>query len=191
MNRALFLDRDGVLDELMYYPALDAWEAPRRPEDVHVIDGVPEALARLTAAGWLLVIVTNQPDWAKAKTTREALVEVHEKIVREVEAAGARIARSYLCFHHPEGVVPELRVACDCRKPGTASLLAASRELDVDLTASWMVGDQDSDLACGRAAGCRIALVEHVGSSHKRGTIEPDLRCEALGELVDYLLRLP
>lgn len=188
MNRALFLDRDGVLDELVFYESVGAWEAPRTPADVRMIEGVAEPLARLHAAGWLLVIVTNQPDWAKEKTTREALLDVHDTIVRNIESGGARIAHSYLCFHHPEATVPELRVACECRKPGTASLRSAARELDIDLASSWMVGDQDSDLACGRAAGCRVALIEHEGSAHKRGKIEPDLRCENLGELADVLL---
>lgn len=188
MKRALFLDRDGVLDELVFYEAAGAWEAPRSPADVRMVDEVAEPLARLHAAGWLLVIVTNQPDWAKEKTTRESLLEVHDTIVRNIESGGARIARSYLCFHHPDATVPELRVVCDCRKPGTASLLRAARELGIDLASSWMVGDQDSDLTCGRAAGCRVALVEHEGSAHKRGRVEPDLRCRNLGELAGVLL---
>ena len=104
-----------------------------------------------------------------------------------MRALGVPIARSYLCFHHPDAIVPELRIACECRKPGTQSLRDAAREFDVDLAASWMVGDQDSDLACGRAAGCEVALIETPQSANKRGKVEPDLRVRTLTELANAL----
>jgi D-glycero-D-manno-heptose 1,7-bisphosphate phosphatase len=150
-----------------------------------LIEGVSEPLRRFVDAGWLLFIVTNQPSFAKGKTSREELQEVHEAVVASL---GVPIARSYLCFHHPEAVVGELRVKCECRKPGTKSLRDAAEEFEVDLSRSWMVGDQDSDLACGRAAGCKVALIEHRGSSHKRGKIEPDLRVRDLSELAGKVL---
>jgi D-glycero-D-manno-heptose 1,7-bisphosphate phosphatase len=150
-----------------------------------MIEGVAEPLQRLVDAGWLLVIVTNQPSYAKGKTTKEELLEVHEALVQRL---GVPIAASYICFHHPEAIVEELRVACECRKPGTKSLRDAARDLNIDLAQSWMVGDQDSDLACGRAAGCRVALIEHHGSEDKRGAIEPDLRVLDLKELVERVL---
>jgi D-glycero-D-manno-heptose 1,7-bisphosphate phosphatase len=185
VNRALFLDRDGVLDELVFYASSGEWESPRTTGDVRMIDGVAASLQRFVDAGWLLVIVTNQPSHAKGKTSLRDLRDVHAAIVA---ALGAPIAASYLCFHHPDAIVPELRVACECRKPGSKSLRDAARDLDLDLAASWMVGDQDTDLAAGRAAGCRVALIEHHGSAHKRGTIEPDLRCADLAELGNVLL---
>jgi D-glycero-D-manno-heptose 1,7-bisphosphate phosphatase len=185
VTRALFLDRDGVLDELVYYPSHGEWESPRRLADLVLIAGVSEPLRRFVDAGWLLFIVTNQPSFAKGKTTREELVAVHDAVVASL---GVPIARSYLCFHHPDAVVDELRVRCECRKPGTKSLRDAAAEFAVDLAASWMVGDQDSDLACGRAAGCKVALIESHGAGHKRGTVEPDVRVGNLGELADELL---
>jgi D-glycero-D-manno-heptose 1,7-bisphosphate phosphatase len=185
MKRALFLDRDGVLDELVYYPSHDEWESPRRLADLVLIEGVHEPLRRFVDAGWLLFIVTNQPSFAKGKTSREELQEVHDAVVASLDVP---IARSYLCFHHPEAIVDDLRVKCDCRKPGTKSLRDAAEEFGVDLSRSWMVGDQDSDLACGRAAGCRVALIEHRGSAHKRGEIEPDLRVRDLTELATSLI---
>ena len=178
MNRALFLDRDGVLDELVYYewPARE-WEAPRRVEDIRMIDAA-RPLQRFLDAGWLLFIVTNQPSHRKGKTSREDLEAVHEEVVRRL---GVPVTRSYICFHHPDD-------RCECRKPSPYFLREAARELDVDLSASWMVGDQDSDLACGRAAGCKVALIEHRGSEHKRGAIEPDLRVRDLTELALVIL---
>jgi D-glycero-D-manno-heptose 1,7-bisphosphate phosphatase len=185
MNRALFLDRDGILNELVHYASSDEWESPREPADVKMIDGVREPLLRLADAGWLLFIVTNQPSFAKGKTPREALEAAHARVLEELAVP---IAASYLCFHHPEAIVRELRIRCDCRKPGSESLFRAAEEFDVDLLESWMVGDQDSDLRAGRGAGCRVALIEHRGSAHKRGEVEPDLRCESLEELVTSLI---
>ncbi|HEX8619173.1 MAG TPA: HAD-IIIA family hydrolase [Thermoanaerobaculia bacterium] len=185
MKRALFLDRDGVLDELVYYPSHDEWESPRRLSDLVLIAGVNEPLQRFVDAGWLLFIVTNQPSFAKKKTSREELLEVHEAVVASLEVP---IARSYLCFHHPDAQVEELRVKCECRKPGTKSLRDAAAEFDVDLAGSWMIGDQDSDLNCGRAAGCKVALVESHGSASKRGNVEPDLRVRNLRDLAEHIL---
>ncbi|HVG22554.1 MAG TPA: HAD-IIIA family hydrolase [Thermoanaerobaculia bacterium] len=174
MKRALFLDRDGILDELVYYPSHEEWEAPRRADDVRMIEGIREPLQQLVDAGWLLFIVTNQPNLAKGKATIEELAAVHERIVTSL---GVPITKSYQCFHQASD-------HCICRKPSPFFLHEAARGFDVDLTRSWMVGDQDSDLLCGRNAGCKVALIETRGSEHKRGKVLADLRVQNLAELV-------
>jgi D-glycero-D-manno-heptose 1,7-bisphosphate phosphatase len=183
MTRALFLDRDGILNQLVFYPSSSEWESPRNLADLEMLDAAP--LRRFTDAGWLLFIVTNQPSYAKGKTSREELQAVNDAVVAALDAP---ITRSYVCFHHPDAIVDELRVKCECRKPGAESLRDATREHDVDLATSWMVGDQDSDLLCGRAAGCKVALLENERSANKRGAVEPDLRVASLAELADALL---
>ncbi len=185
MRRALFLDRDGVLNDLVFYESSGEWESPRTVADIEMIADVVRPLRRFAEAGWDLVIVTNQPSHAKGKTSMQDLLDVESAIE---ESLGVPIARSFLCFHHPDATIAELRVACECRKPGAKFLFDAARDLDIDLASSWMVGDQDTDLACGRAAGCHAALIEHPGSAHKRGTIEPDLRCRSLTELANALI---
>ena len=187
MNRALFLDRDGVLDQLAFYPSSNEWEGPRTLDDLVMIEGTTEPLQRFVEAGWLLFIVTNQPSYAKGKTTMEDARAVHDAVVARL---GVPITRSYVCYHHPEAIVPELRIACECRKPGAQSLRDAARDFDLDLRASWMVGDQDSDLLCGRNAGCRVALLENPRTADKRGTIEPDLRISDLTELAERVASL-
>jgi histidinol-phosphate phosphatase family protein len=184
MKRALFLDRDGVLDELVFYESTAEWESPRTLADLVMLDGITAPLQRFVDAGWLLFIVTNQPSHAKGKTSMAELHAVHDAVVAQL---GVAITRSYVCFHHPHSIVPDLRVACDCRKPGAQSLREAARDFDVDLGASWMIGDQDSDLLCGRAAGCKVALLENHRSANKRGNVEPDLRVRDLDQLADLL----
>jgi histidinol-phosphate phosphatase family protein len=183
MNRALFLDRDGILNELVYYDSSGEWESPRTVADLQMIDGVVEPLQRFADAGWLLFIVTNQPSYAKGKTSMENLLEVERAVERALP-----ITRGYVCFHHPDALLDEWRVRCECRKPGAQSLRDAARDYDVDLAVSWLVGDQDSDLGAGRAAGCKVALLEHPRSAHKRGKIDPDLRIANLAELAERLL---
>jgi len=174
MNRALFLDRDGVLNDLVFYESSGEWESPRRASDLKMMDDVTEPLRRAAEAGWLLFIVTNQPSYAKGKTSLEDLREVHGRVVASL---GVPITRSYQCFHHPDE-------RCVCRKPSAYFLREAQQQFDIDLGQSWMIGDQDSDLACGRAAGCRVALIEHPASANKRGEIEPDLRGANLREVM-------
>jgi D-glycero-D-manno-heptose 1,7-bisphosphate phosphatase len=185
MNRALFLDRDGVLDQLVFYPSSNEWEGPRRLADLTMIEDITEPLRRFVDAGWLLFIVTNQPSYAKGKTTMEDQNAVHEAVVARL---GVPITRSYVCPHHPHALVPGLRITCECRKPGAQSLRDAARDFDLDLTASWMVGDQDSDLQCGRTAGCKVALLENPRSADKRGEVEPDVRVRDLVQLASHLL---
>lgn len=176
MKRALFLDRDGILDELVYYPSSKEWESPRNIGDLVMIDDAG-ALQRFAAAGWLLIVITNQPSAAKGKATREELQEVQDEVLRRLPV----ITRGYVCFHRSED-------QCECRKPKPYFLREAARELEIDLAQSWMVGDQDSDLLCGRAAGCSVALIEHPGSANKRGNVEPDLRVKDLSELATSLI---
>jgi D-glycero-D-manno-heptose 1,7-bisphosphate phosphatase len=181
MRRALFVDRDGVLDELVFYPSHGEWEGPRTVGDLRMIAGAAAALRRAQDAGWLLFIVTNQPSFAKGKTTLEALVEVHERVLAELAREGVQIAESYRCYHQADD-------RCHCRKPSPFFLRKAARDFQVALDRSWMIGDQDTDMGSGRAAGCRIALIENPSSAHKRGAIEPDARYATLSEAIDDIV---
>lgn len=188
--RALFLDRDGTIDHLVHYPSSNEYEAPRSIEDVVFIDGAFEALRQAMNAGWRLFVITNQPSAAKGKVPLVSLVAVQEYIVSELRAAGVAISQAFQCYHHPEAVIPDLRGPCACRKPSPHFLLEAARLHVLDLARSWMIGDQDTDLECGRAAGCRVALVEYPFSGNKRGGVQPDLRCPTLIDTISAIRSL-
>jgi D-glycero-D-manno-heptose 1,7-bisphosphate phosphatase len=192
LRRAVFVDRDGVINELVRDPVSGEPESPLRAQDVALTEGAAVALAQLRAAGYALVGVSNQPAAAKGRISTKALLEVHERVVELLAADGVRFDAFELCLHHPEGIVPDLSGPCDCRKPQPGMLLRAARALEIDLGASWMVGDTDGDIAAGRAAGCRTILVEHPGSAHKRKADEvPDGTVADLSAAVASILGTP
>jgi D-glycero-D-manno-heptose 1,7-bisphosphate phosphatase len=186
---AAFLDRDGVLNELVADPGSGAPESPLRVEDVRLIEGAAEAARELCAAGFTLVCVSNQPAAAKGKVSVEELCAVHSRVVELLALAKVQLRLSRLCLHHPEGVVRVLSGPCSCRKPEPGMLLNAAGVLDLDLPASWMIGDTDTDIAAGRAAGCRTVLIEHPGTGHKRsGDAAADLvACDLRGAVARLL----
>jgi D-glycero-D-manno-heptose 1,7-bisphosphate phosphatase len=186
---AAFLDRDGVFNEGVPDPVSGELESPLEAGDVRLLPGAAEAARRLESAGYALVCVSNQPAAAKGKVTLEGLRAVHERVVELLADEGVQLAASYLCPHHPEGVVPELSGPCDCRKPAPGMLLDASEALGLDLATSWMLGDTDSDVQAGQAAGCMTVLIAYAGSAHKRlGGVSPDLLASSLADGVTQLL---
>lgn len=175
---AVFLDRDGVLVEPVRDPALGTWESPYRAEDVALVPGAAAALRALRAAGFLLVLASNQPAAAKGTVTLSALRAVHDCTLSLLAEEGASLDDSRYCLHHPTGAVPE---HCDCRKPAPGLLLEAARDHHIDLTASWMIGDSDSDVLAGQAAGTSTILIEHPRTAHRRtGASTPTLRAADL-----------
>jgi D-glycero-D-manno-heptose 1,7-bisphosphate phosphatase len=187
---AVFLDRDGVLNELVADPASGAGESPLRVGDVRLLAGAGAALRALADGGFALICVSNQPAAAKGRVPAERLLAVHERVVALLAREGAHLDGSRLCLHHPNGVVAELSGPCDCRKPAPGMLLDAARELGVDVGASWMVGDTDADVGAGRAAGCRTLLIEHPGSIHKRSRgVRADLAAPDLARGAALLLQ--
>lgn len=189
MRATVFFDRDGVVNELVPDPVSGLPESPLIPAEVVLIPGAAEALRLLHDEGWVLVGTSNQPAAAKGIVPLEQLKQVQERVLELLRRAGVEPDAFRICFHHPEGVVPELAGACDCRKPSPEMLLDAAAELGLDLHASWMVGDTDSDVAAGAAAGCRTILIENPDSAHKRrGDAQPDSTATSLGTAQELLL---
>jgi D-glycero-D-manno-heptose 1,7-bisphosphate phosphatase len=186
---AVFLDRDGVLNAGVRDPESGLFESPLKLADVRLLPGVAAAQRRLADAAYVLVCVSNQPVAAKGKISLEELLALHERVLALLAQEGVVLEASRLCPHHPDGVVDELSGPCDCRKPAAGMLLDAARAQGLDLEASWMLGDTDSDVQAGQTAGCRTVLIEYPLSAHKRlGRASPDLRAADLAEGVAQLL---
>jgi D-glycero-D-manno-heptose 1,7-bisphosphate phosphatase len=179
--RAVFVDRDGTINELVPDARTGLPESPLSPREVRLLDGAAAALGDLAAAGWLLVGVSNQPAAAKETVTVDQLEAVQRRVLELLAVEGVRFDDFRLCRHHPDGSDPLLSGECDCRKPRPGMLLDAAAGLGIDLGSSWMIGDTDSDVMAGRAAGCRTVLLTHEPSAHKRGAdVAADLCAEDL-----------
>jgi len=166
LGRAVFLDRDGVLVvDVHHLTSVD---------QLRLLPGVPEALARLRRAGWRLIITTNQSVVARGRVTEDGLREIHRALERLLRARGAEIDAVYYCPHHPEGTVAAYRLICDCRKPSPGMLVRAAGEWNLDLGASVIVGNAASDVQAGKTAGCRTVLIWAAKSgTGKKGSMPP------------------
>lgn len=186
--RAIFLDRDGVLNELNYYPDFDEDESPRKADDLRLMPHVGETLQRLQTAGWGLVLVSNQPSYAKGKTTLENLHAVHKRLLTLLKPYNVTFLAAYYSYTHPRGIVPAFTGESLYRKPSPGFLLDAARDYDIDLPNSWMVGDRDSDIHCGQRAGTHTAQIRYPLSKAKQGNSHPDWMCDDLPDFVTQLL---
>jgi D,D-heptose 1,7-bisphosphate phosphatase len=151
--RAVFLDKDGTLVEDLPYNV--------DPELIRPVEGVWEGLSLLHRAGYKLFVVSNQSGVARGYFTEEDLLPVAERIRWMFAAAGTTLAGFYYCPHHPEGAIGEYAVECLCRKPQPGMLYDAARDHDIELSASWMVGDILNDVEAGNRAGCRTILIDN------------------------------
>lgn len=188
MKPAVFLDRDGVINELVLNPATGEYEPPYSPEDLVLVPGALFALCELQDAGFSLFLVSNQPDYAKGKATLEQIHAVHERFNRLMRDAGIRFCEYYYCYHHPNGIVPAYSFACECRKPKPYFLLKAAKDYGIDLAASWMIGDRDTDIQCGKSAGTKTILILEPHSAVYRDSGNTDYQVRTLPEAAGIIL---
>ena len=154
-QKAIFLDRDGTINKYVGFL--------RKEEEFELLPGVAEAIKKINKSGYLAVVVTNQPVIARGEVTFEGLETIHNKMETLLGKEGAYLDAIYFCPHHPhsgyEGEVKELKFDCDCRKPKPGMLLKAAKDLNIDLSQSYMVGDSENDILAGKAAGCKTVLL--------------------------------
>jgi D-glycero-D-manno-heptose 1,7-bisphosphate phosphatase len=175
-KRAVFLDRDGVINECRViagkpYP-------PRSVDEFTILPGVAEACRKLKNAGYLLIVATNQPDVGRGDLEQGVVECIHAFMRRQLP-----LDRVEVCYHPGRGLSE-----CDCRKPQPGMLRRAAKELNIDLGASWMVGDRWRDIDCGHAAGCRTVLIEYDYDEPLKQ--QPDFRTKSLLEAANVILNL-
>jgi D-glycero-D-manno-heptose 1,7-bisphosphate phosphatase len=151
--QAVFLDKDGTLIENVPYNV--------DPERIRLSAGAAEGLRRLHAAGYRLIVISNQSGVARGFFPEAALAAVEGKLRDLLAEVGVPLAGFYYCPHHPDGVVPGLAVACACRKPAPGLILLAARDHGIDPARSWFVGDILDDVEAGRRAGCATVLIDN------------------------------
>ncbi len=186
MQPAVFLDRDGTINEQMGYI--------NHISRFHLLPGVGEAIRLLNDQNIPVVVITNQSGLARGYFPESLLEELHDLMQRLLAEDGARIDGLYICPHHPEAKEEKYRVACDCRKPGTGLLTKAAQELNIDLSRSYVVGDRWSDLKA--AAACRATGIlvltgygmgdlEYIGPGQE---IQPFFVAQDLPDAVEWIV---
>jgi D-glycero-D-manno-heptose 1,7-bisphosphate phosphatase len=183
---AVFLDRDGTINEQMGYI--------NHLSRFHLLPGVAAAIRRLNKLKVPVLVVTNQSGLARGYFPPALLTEVHERMVELLAAGRARVDGIYVCPHHPEARRPEYRLDCDCRKPKIGLFTTAAAEHGIDLAASFVVGDRWSDLKAAAACGAASVLVltgygrgdlEYIGPGQQ---LQPDHVAEDLPAAVDWII---
>ena len=170
MNKAVFLDRDGVINEVL----TDRVKYVNKPKDLYFLPTVKQAVKKLHEAGYQLFVVTNQGGVGVGYMKDQELIDIHDKMVYELEKAGGKITEVKACIHHPKS-------NCACRKPKPGMIKDLVEAYDVDPNSSYMIGDREVDLEAGNAAGLKSLMVSD----------ESDLAYKSfkdLGEAADWII---
>lgn len=176
-QKAIFLDRDGTINKYVGFL--------RNIEEFELLEGVSKAIKEINDSGYLAIVITNQPVIARGEVTSDELKEIHNKMETLLGREGAYLDGIYFCPHHPhkgyEGEIPGLKIKCYCRKPNPGMLIQAAKDYNIDLSQSWFIGDSESDVKAGQAAGCKTCLIgtENFGQN-KTGT--------SLLNIIEYLI---
>ncbi len=173
-QKAIFLDRDGTINRLVGFL--------RNAEQLELLPGAAEAIRRVNESSYLAIVATNQPVVARGECTMDELDTIHRKLESELGRQGAFLDDLYFCPHHPDrgfaGEIPELKINCDCRKPKTGLLTSAAEQHNINLSASWYIGDSTMDIQTGCNAGMHTALLR-TGEAGKDGRYDAKAELEA------------
>lgn len=159
MNKAVFLDRDGVINEMVYYPDHGIIDSPFTVSQFKLLPGVGQAINVIHALGFLVILVSNQPGIAKGHFSRQTFQSIKRKMKIELGKEGTYLDAEYYCLHHPEAIKEDLKIVCECRKPKPGLLLQAATDNNIDLKKSWMVGDGLTDVQAGKNAGTNTIII--------------------------------
>jgi D-glycero-D-manno-heptose 1,7-bisphosphate phosphatase len=159
MEKAIFLDRDGVINEMVYYPEHGIMDSPFTTAQFRLLPGVAAAINKFHEGGYKVIIVSNQPGIAKGHLTEATFQQIGRKMRRELGKEGASLDGEFYCLHHPRAKLARLRAECDCRKPKAGLLHQAAETMSLELGRSWMLGDGLTDIEAGKRAGCRTILI--------------------------------
>ncbi len=163
-NQAVFLDKDGTLIEDVPYNV--------EPQLMQLTVGAIEGLQLLDAAGYKLIVISNQSGVARGYFPESALIAVEERSRQMLADAGVPLTDFYYCPHHPDGVVLEYAIACDCRKPAPGLILRAAAKHNINLQKSWFIGDILNDVEAGRRAGCKAILIDNGNETEWESSFE-------------------
>lgn len=181
-NKAIFLDKDGTLIPDIPYNV--------NPDLISLEDGAIKGLYALQSDGYLLIIISNQSGVAQGVFAEKALSGVHEKIVQLLKDNYINLDGFYYCPHHSSGSIQGYNIECACRKPKPGMILRAAQERNIDLSASWMIGDILNDVEAGNKAGCRTILIDNGNETEwiQNEWRKPDYLAGNIIEAAEFIL---
>ena len=191
--KAVFLDSDGVINELIYHQEQGIIDSPVTVEQFRLLPGVSEAIKKFREMDYKVVLVSNQPGIAKGHMSQQTFAAIAKKMKAELAKDGAFLDAEYYCFHHPEAKVEKFKANCECRKPKPGLLLQAAQDMDIDLSRSWIIGDGLTDVKAGKGAGTSTILLGRMKCElcllmDEEGT-RPDAIVPNLKEAAQYILK--
>jgi D-glycero-D-manno-heptose 1,7-bisphosphate phosphatase len=189
-TKAVFLDRDGIINELVYFPEHGIVDSPFTPEQVRLTPFAIEAINRFHNLGYKVIVISNQPGMAKGHFDEATFDLMSDKIHELLRKGNATLDAEYYCFHHPNGVRKEYSTVCDCRKPKPGLILKAAREHNISPAESFMLGDGSIDVKAGRDAGCTTILVASANDLMLRILSEQDARPDYLVRTLEDAVRI-
>ncbi|MGA1825340.1 MAG: D-glycero-alpha-D-manno-heptose-1,7-bisphosphate 7-phosphatase [bacterium] len=184
MRKAIFLDRDGVINREIGHI--------HRVDDFHLLENVSNAIKLINQSEYLAIIITNQSAVARGLCTIKDIDAIHKKMKTLLGKDGAKLDAIYYCPHHPDKGVPGentvYKVDCDCRKPKIGMLKKAAEDFNIDLTSSYFIGDSTRDIVCGQNAHMKTIGVR-TGYGCNDGDVKPDLMFEDLYEAIRFIIK--
>lgn len=161
-NKAVFLDRDGVINEIIFHKEMGILDSAANADEIKLFPNVGKAINNFKKLGYKTIIISNQPGIAKDKFTEKSFEEMKDKLRSELKKQGAEIDDEFYCLHHPNGTNKKYTKICKCRKPKPGMILDAAKKHNIDLSESWMIGDGITDIQAGQKAGCKTILISQM-----------------------------
>ena len=194
MKKAIFLDRDGIINELIYFPEVGVVDTPMNAGQVKLTFGIDQLIRQAKKLGYLIIVISNQPAIGLNKITDKEFNLIDKKIHNLLLKKDAKPDVFYYCFHHPYAKLAKYRQECTCRKPKIGLFLKAVKQFDIDINKSWMVGDGVDDIKAGKNAGCKTILLANINSTEnlriieqQLGGIKPDFIIKKLPEALNII----
>ncbi len=184
-NKAIFLDRDGVIIKMHYDRNFGTIDTPLSVKQIAFVSGIFEFLHVAKNLGFLLVLISNQPGVGIKKISLQTHKKMKAYIAKTLQNHGVTLDGEYYCLHHPYASISKYKKDCVCRKPKTGFFMRAVKDYDIDLKQSWMIGDGVYDIIAGHNAGCKTILVGNIIEAEYLSILEKKLK----GIKPDYLVK--
>lgn len=190
-NRAVFLDRDGVINAMVYNPEFGLVDSPANPDEFELIPDVAKAILTINQMGLLAIVISNQPGVAKGIYSLDLLNDMTEKMYLELAQFGAKLDAVYYCLHHPDAKLAEYRQVCECRKPKPGLLWQAVQDWKINLQSSYLIGDGITDIIAGRVVGVTTFFISsrkgYILDELDRQGVQPDCFVNNLTQAVEII----